>query len=149
MNSQSGTTGCYVTERRPDPAVGGDASLSASEKFLLVDGVVLDRLFIRLSEIPLLKMLHTDGAETSSRREFSHRPRPSSSDNRDQNNTGRENLSQLTLKILYTSEVCLMLGSFRWIISVVFTVYISCPEDFSSAQRHIHQQCPCCGSLCC
>ena len=38
---------------------------------------------------PLLKISHTDGDETSSRREFSHRPR-------DLHNAGRESLSQET-----------------------------------------------------
>ena len=42
----------------------------------------LDRLFNWLPERPLLKMPETENGETSSRREFSHRPRPSP-DNRD------------------------------------------------------------------
>ena len=44
--------------------------------------VAADRLFIWLPEKPFLEMLHTDGGKMSSRREFSHRPQPSSLDNR-------------------------------------------------------------------
>ena len=46
------------------------------------------------SHIFLLKMSHTDVGETSSRREFSHRPQPSSPDKRVLRNAGRESISQ-------------------------------------------------------
>ena len=56
--------------------------------------VALDRLFIWLPERPLFKMQYTDGSETSSRRELSHRPQPSSPNNRVLQIACRENLNQ-------------------------------------------------------
>ena len=54
----------------------------AAHRWWRKDVVPPDRLFIWLPETPLLKMPHSDGSETSSRREFSHWPRSSSADDR-------------------------------------------------------------------
>ena len=54
-----------------------------------------------------LKMAHTDGGETSRRREFSHRLQTSSPDNRVLHNSGRESLSQFIV-IGFDSQVPLL-----------------------------------------
>ena len=44
--------------------------------------ILVNIVLMSLPKKLLLRMPHTEGGETSSRREFSHRPRPSTSDNK-------------------------------------------------------------------
>ena len=60
--------------------------------------VAPDRLFIWLPERLLLKMLHTDGNEMSSRREFGHRPQSSGPD------TSCESISQFNFSVTITEQ---------------------------------------------
>ena len=59
----------------------------------------LHERFICLPERLLLKMLHTYVGKMLSRGEFSHRPQPTSLNNKDLHNIGHESLSQF---IMYT-----------------------------------------------
>ena len=87
---------CLLEEERQEGLVEDGASRNLSTQAV---GLWLTRrLFIWPTERTLLKMPHLDGGETPSRREFSHRPRPSSPNNNFLYNTGRENLNHFIVK---------------------------------------------------
>ena len=67
---------------------------SCSDNALLYNMRLLQTDFILLPERSLLKMPHTDGGKTLSRREFSYRPWPSSGDNRVVHSAGCESVNQ-------------------------------------------------------